>query len=85
MIARDTGERRALACHHNLKEVMVEASCSLEVSEIVLTEQRNPEEAKDVMASCSSKDVSNSNVSTESVRMESKPCSKSATAWSRKE
>ena len=61
------------------------ASCSLEVSEIVLTKWRNPEETEDVMASGSSKDVSNSGVLMESVRMESKPCSKSATAWSRKE
>ena len=64
---------------------MLGASCSLEASEIVLIEWRNPEETEDVMASGSSKDVSNSSVLRESVRMESKPCSKSATAWSRKE
>ena len=53
---------------------MLEASCGLEVSEIVLTEWRNPEKTEDVMASGSSKDVSNSVISMESVRMESKPC-----------
>ena len=55
------------------------------VSEIVVTKQRNPEETEDVMASGSPKDVSNSGVLMESVRMESNPCSKSATAWYRKE
>ena len=65
--------------------MMLGVSCGLEVSEIVLTEWRNPKETEDIMASDSSKDVSNSGVSMESVRMESKPCSKSATAWSRKE
>ena len=64
---------------------MLGTSCSLEVSEIVLTEQRNPEGTEDVTASGPSKDVSNSGVSMESVRMESKPCSKSTTAWCRKE
>ena len=64
---------------------MVGASCSLELSESVLNEQRNPEETEDVMASGSSKDVSNSGVARELVRMKSKPYSKSATAWSRKE
>ena len=64
---------------------MLGVSCSLEASEKVLAKQRNPEETEDVMASGSSKDVSNSGVLMESVRMESKSCSKSATAWSRKE
>ena len=74
-----------IARHHSLEDLMLGASCGLEVSEIVLTEWRNQEETEDVMASASSKDVSNSGVSMESVRMESKPYSKSATAWSRKE
>ena len=56
---------------------MLGASCSLELSEIVLSEQRNPEETEDIRASGSSKDVSNSGVSRELVRMESKPYSKS--------
>ena len=64
---------------------MLGAGCSLELSEIISNESRNPEETEDVMASGSSRDVSNFGVSMESVRMESKPCSKSATAWSRKE
>ena len=53
---------------------MLGASWCLEVSEIVLTEHRNPEETEDVIASGSSKDMSNSGVSMESVRMEFKPC-----------
>ena len=64
---------------------MLGASCGLEISEKVITKQRNPEETEDVIASGSSKNVSNSDVSMESVRIESKPCSKSATAWSRQE
>ena len=39
-----------------------------------------PRETEEVMASGSFREVSNSSVSSESVRMESKPCSKSATA-----
>ena len=38
-------------------------------------EQRNPEETEDVMTSGSPKEVSNSSVLSESMRMESKPCS----------
>ena len=49
----------------------------LRISERVLTKWRNPEETEeDVMASGSSREVSNSGVSSESVGMESKPCSK---------
>ena len=55
------------------------ASCSLELSERVLTEQENSEDTEDVMTQGSSKDVSNSIVSG-LVKMESKPCSKSAIA-----
>ena len=64
---------------------MLEASCGLEVSEIVLTQQRNHEDTEDVMALGSPKDVSNSGVSIKLVRMESKCFSKSAIEWSRKE
>ena len=59
---------------------MLGASCGLELSERVLTEWRNPEETEDVMASGSSREVCNSGVSTDSVRIESNPCLKSATA-----
>ena len=48
---------------------MLGSSCGLELSERVLTEQRNPEEIEDVMSSGSSKEVSNSGVLSESVRM----------------
>ena len=64
---------------------MLGASCSLKVSEIVLTEWSSPGETEDVMALGSSKDASNSSVLMDSVKMESKPCSKSAKARSRKE
>ena len=84
MVSRGTGERRALAWHHKLEVLMLGASCGIEITEIVHTKQRNPEETEDVMASGSSKDVSHSGVTMESVRIESKPCSKSATAWSRR-
>ena len=85
LVVRDTGARRALAWHHSLREQMLGASCSLELSERVLTEQGNPEETEeDVMASGSSREASNSGVSSESVRMESNSCLKSATAWSKK-
>ena len=80
MVVRGTGARRALVQHHNLQDLVLEANGSLELSERVPTEQRNPEVTEDVMASDSSRKVSNSGVSRESVRMESKPCSKSATA-----
>ena len=64
---------------------MLEASCGLELSEWVLTEHRNPEETKEGMASASPKDASSSGLSTESVRIESRPCTKSLTAWSNNE
>ena len=83
LAARETEARRALAWHHHLQDLML--GCGLELLERVLTEWRNPEEMEDVMVSGSSKDVSNSGVSRESVRMKSKPCSKPATAWFRKE
>ena len=54
---------------------MLGESCGLEVSEMVLNQWINPEETEDVMASDLSKDMSNSHVSMESVRMESKLCS----------
>ena len=57
----------------------------LELSERVLIKCRKPEENEEVMTSGSSKDACSSGVSIISVRMESRPCSKSATAWSKKE
>ena len=44
---------------------MLGASCGLELSERILTKQRNPEETEDGMASGSSKEASNSGVSRE--------------------
>ena len=84
LVAKNTGERHAIAWHHNLWDLMLGASCGLEVSETVLTKWRNPEETG-VMTSGSSKNVSNSGISIETVRMESRPCSKSTAAWSRNE
>ena len=45
------------------------------------TEYRNPDETEETMASDSPKDVSISDVLTELLRMELRPCSKSTTAW----
>ena len=56
LVTRGTGAKRALAWCHNLKDLMLGASCSLELSERVLTKQRNPKENEDVMASDSSKE-----------------------------
>ena len=53
---------------------MLEATCSLELSERVQNENRNPEETEEVLASDSSKDASSSNISMISVRMDSEPC-----------
>ena len=64
---------------------MLRASSGFKISETVLTEYRNHEETEEVMTQGSSKEVSNSDVSVESLRIESKPCSKSATSWSRNE
>ena len=60
---------------------MLRESCGLELSEMVLTKQKNTEENEEVMISGSSKDASSSDVLMESVRMESRQCSKSATTW----
>ena len=54
-------------------------SYSLEVSEMVVTKCRNPNETDEGTPPGSSNDASNSNVSMESLRMGSRPCSKSAT------
>ena len=64
---------------------MPEASCSLELLEMVLTKHRNPEETEEVsLTSESPKDASSSSVLMESVRMESRQCSKSSTTWSKR-
>ena len=47
---------------------------------MVLNEDRNPEETEEVMVSGSIKDASSSSVSTQSVRMELRPNSKSEPA-----
>ena len=66
LVTKDTAERSALACHHNLWDLMLVVSCGLEVSETVITWQRNPKETEEVMTLGSSKDVSNSGVPMES-------------------
>ena len=53
----------------------------LGVSESVLTKWTKPEER---MVSASSRDASTSGVLKETVKMESRPCSKSSTACSKK-
>ena len=76
LVAKGIVKRRTLAWHHYLWDLILEANCSLEVSETVLMEQRNPEETEAVMTSGWLKYMSNSSVSSKSVRMESKPFSK---------
>ena len=60
---------------------MVEANYSLELSESVLPEHRNPKQTEEVMELGLSKDASSSGASTKSVRIESRLCSKHTTAW----
>ena len=79
-----TRKSKALAWHHNLWGLMLEASCSLELSDIVLTKCRNVEETEEGMTSASSKDASSSAVLPDYVRIVSRPCSKSSMAWSKK-
>ena len=64
---------------------MLGASCSLELSEMELSEHRSKtEETKEVVTSGSSKDASSSGVLMKSVRMQSRQCSEFETAWSKK-
>ena len=60
------------------------ASCSLEISEMVLTKHRDHVESEEGPVSALSKDASSPGISTESVKMELRPCSRSSTAWSKK-
>ena len=59
---------------------MLGASCSLEVSETVLTKHKKPEETEEGMATASSREASISGKSVESVRIESRLCLKSSTS-----
>ena len=52
------------------------ASCNLEFLEWVLTKDRKPKETEEGMAAASSKTTSSSGMSIESMRIESRPCSK---------
>ena len=52
---------------------------------MVLIKHRHPEEPDKGMTSTSLKDVSSSGVLMVTMRIESRPCSKSFTAWSKKE
>ena len=54
--ANVTGKHRSIVWHHNFLDLMLGASFSLKLLEMVLTEQRNP---KEVMVSGSSKNASN--------------------------
>ena len=68
------GKSCALAWHHNLQDLMLEASCRIS------TDCRNPEEIDEDLVSASSNDTSSYGV-----LMESRQFSKSLTAWSKKE
>ena len=67
-----TGTNGALPWHLNMGDLMPGASYSLELSEMVQNEHRNPEETEDVMISGSSENASRSSVLTESVWIESR-------------
>ena len=54
-----------LAWHHNINDLMLDVSCSLESSERVITEHRNLKATEETMASGSSIDASSSSVSME--------------------
>ena len=54
MPANGTGKSNNLACQHHLQDLILGPSCSLEVSEIVMIECRNPEEIDEVILSGSS-------------------------------
>ena len=62
---------------------MLRASCSLELFEMVPTEHTNTEDTEEGITSSSSKDTSSSGVLMESMGKESRPHSKSLTAWSK--
>ena len=64
-----TGKSYAIAQHYNLWYLMLGASCSLELSEMVLPEHRKPEETEEGKVSASSKDASSSSILTEFMRM----------------
>ena len=64
---------------------MLGASTGLEVSEMVLTKCRNPDESDEVTTWGSSNEATTLSVSMEPGRMESRPYSEFAAAWSRKE
>ena len=48
MTFSDIHKSSALAWHCNLQDLMLGASCDLEVSEVVLPEHRNPDETAEV-------------------------------------
>ena len=60
--------------HHNLFDLMLGASCSLELSEMVLIKYTNLEQTEEGITSASSKEASSSDVATESMRIKSRPC-----------
>ena len=78
-----TSKSNILAWHYHLQDLMLGESCSYKLSERVLTVHINPGETEEVMVSFSSKNASGSGVLTESMRMESTPCSKSLTSGSK--
>ena len=59
-----------------------QASCSLEISKMILIKHRNPVLTEESMVSASQKDASSSSVLMESMKMKSRLCLKSSIAWS---
>ena len=80
-----TDKSSALAWHYDSQDLILGTSCSSEFSEVVLAEYRNLDKNEEVTVTGLSRDASSSGVLMESVRMESRPCSKSVTARSKKE
>ena len=63
-ILPDTGNCSAIAWHHNWWDLMLGASCSLKVSEMILTKHRNPDDTDKRSSSGSSNKTSSSSVLT---------------------
>ena len=62
------GKSSALAWNHNLWDLMLGASCILDILELVLPESRNPEETDAGLLSSSPKNAARSGVFTDSVK-----------------
>ena len=85
LVAKDTGERSNSSLAPLFISFDAKGKPQFRTITNSTTEWTNPEETEEVITSGSSRNVSNFGVLMESVRMKSKPCSKSETPWSRNE